>query len=180
MELVEGKTLGQLLYQSPFPEKDIWPILQQIVSALDYIHSQHIIHRDIKPDNIMITDDKKVKIIDFDVSIKFEQRTAKSDFVGTYPFAAPEIFQDRDFDYTCDIWSLGMILYLMVEKGFHLLFDSRESFFEFISSPTIPPISKSYSTNLQNLLKEMLTIDITKRITAKQILGKYFSNRNNS
>mmetsp|Transcript_18672 Transcript_18672/g.17787 ORF Transcript_18672/g.17787 Transcript_18672/m.17787 type:complete len:201 (+) Transcript_18672:250-852(+) len=103
-----------------FSEKDIKKIMRQCIRGLNYLHINGIVHRDIKPQNILITDRKKVKLGDFGVSHLFEEDNDKiSKTEGTYHFMAPECC-DPDVDSfsgkAADVWALGVTLYCMVYK----------------------------------------------------------------
>ncbi|PRD20438.1 UNVERIFIED_CONTAM: Tssk1b, partial [Trichonephila clavipes] len=89
---------------------------RQIVSAINYLHNLEIAHRDVKCENIMLTMDAEIKLIDFG----FCKRSGHSDrlsntFCGSTAYAAPEVLQGVPYDpFMYDIWSLGCVLYVMV------------------------------------------------------------------
>ena len=78
---------------------------------MQYIHNEGIIHRDLHPDNIFFSLDNKVKIGDF--SLSTEPKSTFSSYVGYLPFVSPEQIYDKHYDYTTDIYAMGMILYAM-------------------------------------------------------------------
>lgn len=93
-------------------EADIWSIFYQMVMGLQALHSKKIVHRDIKCANIFLTTDGLVKLGDLNVS-----KIAKADVMqtqtGTPYYASPEVWQDKPYDKSSDIWSLGAVLYEM-------------------------------------------------------------------
>lgn len=130
-ELVEGKTLRELIAEKPFGPKEAVEIGIQIADALDSAHSLGIIHRDIKPANIMIRQDGIVKVLDFGLaklsrhggdSAEFETRehTAPNGVMGTINYMSPEQALGETVDFRTDIFSFGVVLYEMLtgEKPF--------------------------------------------------------------
>ena len=92
-------------------EDIIWDIAYQCLLGLEYLHSQHIIHRDIKLLNIFMSKDKTVKIGDMGMSKILSNKEMKLSRVGTPLYLAPELVKKEKYDYKADIWSLGCSLY---------------------------------------------------------------------
>lgn len=118
MELLTGQTLKDLLLQQyPFAEKHLLDLLIQICDALAYAHQQGIVHRDIKPDNILITPDHQIKLMDFGIARMnttehFTLQTQAGTMLGTLSYMSPEQLQDSAMvDHRADIFSLGVVLY---------------------------------------------------------------------
>jgi predicted Ser/Thr protein kinase len=127
MEYVDGANLRQLLANGPLAPAVALPLVMQICDALQYAHSQGIVHRDIKPDNIMITRDGQVKIADFglaklllgqaagDPALEQKLLLATGKAFGTPRYMAPEQFSaPRTVDHRADIYSLGIVIYQML------------------------------------------------------------------
>ena len=86
-------------------------ITSQLVSALHYIHANRILHRDMKPQNILLCKDGKVKLCDFGFARAMSTSTlVLTSIKGTPLYMAPEIVQERPYDHTADLWSLGCIV----------------------------------------------------------------------
>jgi serine/threonine protein kinase len=90
-------------------------LFKEILESVDYLHKQKVIHRDLKPNNILITDGKNgrfVKIADFGLATihEFDGQT-HSQYLGTIRYAAPEVMRSRNYDMKADIYSLGFILH---------------------------------------------------------------------
>jgi|SaaInlStandDraft_3_1057020.scaffolds.fasta_scaffold13971_2 serine/threonine protein kinase len=86
-------------------------ITKQIIDILEHLKYKHIIHLDIKPDNILLGNDEKIVLIDFDLSqVILECGMYANDYVGTFPYIAPEIFSKYFYTHKADLWSLGMTL----------------------------------------------------------------------
>jgi predicted Ser/Thr protein kinase len=121
MEFIEGTTLHELLAEKRVLATDeVVQITRQICRGLDYAHSNGIIHRDVKPANIMITANGTVKIMDFGIAKSGGQVTNTGQVLGTPNYMAPEQVKGRPLDGRSDIFSLGVILYEMLtgEKPF--------------------------------------------------------------
>ena len=116
MELVEGQTLADLIVDSggTLTHEQVRPLIVQLGSALDYAHNRQVIHRDIKPGNIMVDGFEQVKLLDFGLAKALDENPDKSVFLcGTPFYMSPEQIR-RDFlDHRTDIYSLGCLLYVM-------------------------------------------------------------------
>src|SRR5262245_36806272 len=121
MEFIVGTTLHELLVEKHvLPTDEVVQLARQICRGLDYAHSNGIIHRDVKPANIMITANGTVKIMDFGIAKSGGQVTNTGQVLGTPNYMAPEQVKGRPLDGRSDLFSLGVILYEMLtgEKPF--------------------------------------------------------------
>jgi hypothetical protein len=118
MELLEGRSLGRILQAEHLALERVSHIAQQVASALAYAHSRGIIHRDVKPDNIMIVGNDHVKVTDFGIArilgTGATLNTATGMSIGTPLYMSPEQIEGRRVDGRTDIYSLGAVLYQMV------------------------------------------------------------------
>src|SRR5215212_8013099 len=118
MEYVRGTNLKSLLQGDqaltlPF----IVEVIAQVADALDYAHSHRVVHRDVKPANILITADNRVKITDFGIArIDTSNLTQEGQLLGTPNYMAPEQIQGREVDWRADLFSLGVVLYEMLTR----------------------------------------------------------------
>jgi tRNA A-37 threonylcarbamoyl transferase component Bud32 len=125
MEFVAGETVSRLLArEGPLPEARAIAIAADVARALDHAHKKALIHRDIKPDNIMVTPDGRVRVTDFGLAKALDADAAGdgSKFLGTPAYVAPEhLRSDPDIDCRADIFSLGVTLFQMLtgEPPFH-------------------------------------------------------------
>ena len=113
MSFYEGENLKERIKRGPLPIDDLISILLQIVQGLEKAHQEDIVHRDVKPSNIMITRDGAVKILDFGLAklqggTKITQTAA---ILGTIPYMSPEQTQGQEVDQRTDVWSTGVVLY---------------------------------------------------------------------
>ena len=116
MELIDGKELKDKIKSGPISTDEIINIANQIAEGLDVAHKKGILHRDIKSSNIMITEDGKVKIMDFGLAkIKGGTELTKiGSTVGTAAYMSPEQTKGEEVDHRTDIWSLGVVMYEML------------------------------------------------------------------
>jgi serine/threonine protein phosphatase PrpC len=118
MEFLEGQTLAEVLGAlRPLPEKDAVGIASRVCEALEYLHKHNVIHRDLKPQNIMLCADGSVRVMDFGIAKAERARRLTwvgfSPTLGTPDYMAPEQVKGRRGDERTDIYSLGAILYEM-------------------------------------------------------------------
>jgi serine/threonine protein phosphatase PrpC len=119
MEFLEGQTLAEVLAAlRPLPEKDAVGIASRVCEALEYLHAHNVIHRDLKPQNIMLCADGSVRLMDFGIAKAERARRLTwvgfSPTLGTPDYMAPEQVKGRRGDERTDIYSLGAILYEMI------------------------------------------------------------------
>jgi serine/threonine-protein kinase len=123
MEYLEGRDLHQLIEKKvPLTLLEKVSILTQIADGLFCAHRNGVIHRDVKPANVMVLGDGSVKIMDFGIARLLREGAARltegSDLVGTISYMAPEQFTDVDVDALCDIWAFGVMFYELL-SGVH-------------------------------------------------------------
>jgi serine/threonine protein kinase/tetratricopeptide (TPR) repeat protein len=115
MPLYDGETLQARLARGPLPFDQALGISREIASGLAAAHQNGIVHRDVKPSNIMLLPDGRLKILDFGVAkIKDVTMTATGTPVGTVAYMSPEQTRGEPVDLRADIWALGVVLYEMV------------------------------------------------------------------
>ena len=118
MEYIEGKNLKQLLKEKvAFSWDRVAEIAMSVADALDYAHRRGIVHRDVKPANIIITSDGTVKITDFGIAkIETSSLTETGQFLGTPNYMSPEQVTGEEVDGRSDLFSLGVVLYELLTK----------------------------------------------------------------
>src|SRR5258708_19147954 len=109
MEFVEGRALGQYLQlKVRFELADTMSIMAQLLDALDYAHEHGIVHRDVKPANVLLTDDKQVKVVDFGVARLADSHLTKvGAVIGTPSYMSPEQLAGQQVDRRSDLFSAG-------------------------------------------------------------------------
>jgi hypothetical protein len=113
MQLVEGENLEQLIARrSPLPLTLKLAYAMQACRAFDFAHKQGIVHRDIKPGNVMVSKDGTVKVVDFGIARVLDtSRTQTGMLIGTFAYMSPEQYYGEHADERSDIWSFGVLLY---------------------------------------------------------------------
>ncbi len=117
MPYIQGGTLVDLIQQKPIPLQEIPTIISQIASGLDYAHNKHLIHRDVKPSNILIDESGNCLLTDFGIAKIFSTATrftSTGGIIGTPEYMSPEQGQGKKLDRRSDIYSLGIVLYELV------------------------------------------------------------------
>ncbi|XP_036300844.1 serine/threonine-protein kinase SIK1 isoform X2 [Pipistrellus kuhlii] len=141
----------------------------QILSAVEYCHSHHIVHRDLKTENLLLDGNMDIKLADFGFGNFYKSGEPLSTWCGSPPYAAPEVFEGKEYEGPqLDIWSLGVVLYVLVCGS--LPFDG----------PSLPALRQRVlegrfripffmSRDCETLIRRMLVVDPAKRISIAQI-----------
>eukprot|EP00727_Mastigamoeba_balamuthi_P009988 m51a1_g5611 putative myosin light chain (802) ;mRNA; r:717079-723634 len=135
MEFVSGGELYDAIVQRGFfSEVDAVTVMTQTLSATAYMHSHGIAHRDLKPENILLSDKGlTVKLADFGLSKNFVVATLRTR-LGSPSYVAPEVLVSSQYDCACDIWSLGVILFVLLSGTMPFFGPTEEELFERIAS----------------------------------------------
>ncbi|XP_055529290.1 serine/threonine-protein kinase Nek8 [Wyeomyia smithii] len=174
MEFADGGTLSQVLIEKShgerLPERFILNILDQITSAINYMHSQNILHRDLKTANVFLNKRGIVKVGDFGISKIMNTRLHAQTVLGTPYYFSPEMCEGKQYDEKSDIWALGCVLGEMCcfKKTF-----SASNLSELVSkimTAKYAPLPVGYSDALKHVLNLMLQIDPHDRPSASEIL----------
>lgn len=176
MEYVKGNNLYNItnsMRKNGFPliESDIRKYFIQLLSAVNYLHSElHIIHRDLKLDNIMIDVNDNAKIIDFGLSSYIDDHDELKESRGSPRYAAPEIFLKLESTTAVDMWSLGIILYYCFTGYFP--FDSENSSSELVSKILFEKFefTDNMDHKVRSLLRGLLRKNPNKRITCAEAM----------
>jgi len=165
-EYVSGGQLGALIVKKHgLSERCVHKIFKQILCAIECCHKNNIIHRDIKLSNIMVDENKDIKLIDFGVSNFIGEGIFRTTFCGTPAFVAPEILLgDKYWGPEVDLWSMGVVLYsmLMAEFPFKCIANILNG--EFREPLTI-------SKECLDLLKRMLVVKKENRETLDGVIN---------
>ncbi|GIX87828.1 hypothetical protein CDAR_82921 [Caerostris darwini] len=171
MEFAEG---GELFHRvangGRIVEAEAKVLFAQLISAVEYLHKHNIIHRDLKAENVFISNSNTVKVGDFGFSTRVQNlRETLLTFCGSPPYVAPEIFQNENYvGPSVDVWSLGVLLYFIITASLPFKGDTVSVVKRKILAGhfTVP---KFVSKECTDLIQGLLQLDPTKRLVTNQI-----------
>ena len=182
MEYIENNLFFYIINNKCLSEQESSFYFFQLISVIDYIHSQGIVHRDLKPENILVTTKGLLKIIDFGLSNYFSKEgKLLSTSCGSPSYTAPEVLLGNKYNgFAVDIWTIGVILYVMLcgNFPFEAKDDNNTLFKKIIKCKVEYP--KFIPKCAKNLLEKILTANPEKRITIDKIKEHqfYFNGKN--
>ncbi len=182
LELVEGETLDDRIARGPIPVKETLPLLHQLAEALEAAHGRGITHRDLKPPNIKITPEGRLKILDFGLAKSLVNRTTAIEasehstvtrentsavvLLGTVPYMSPEQARGKTVDSRTDIWAFGCVVYesLTARRPFQgeTISDTLSAILE--KEPDWDALPAETPENLRKLLRRCLAKDPRQRV----------------
>lgn len=184
-EFIPGEELfSKIKKQQIFKEDQAARIMTQLFSAIKTCHDNNIVHRDIKPENIMLYDEEKnkIKLIDFGTAKLLENNDKCTDKIGTPTYIAPEILKGVPYDFKCDLWSAGVLMYIMLSGAKPFTGFTDEQIFNSIQSNEISFSEKEWkniSESAKKLTKALLIKDPSKRINVDEALNsEWIKNKN--
>ena len=173
-ELITGGELfDDIVKREFYSEEDASKAIRQILGAINYCHERKIVHRDLKPENLLLSSKvppADIKVADFGLAIELEHPTAFSwyGFAGTPGYLSPEVVKREAYGKPVDVWAIGVILYILL-VGYPPFWDEvQERLYQQIKLGRYDfpkPEWDSVSNSAKELIKNMLCVDPTKRIT---------------
>ncbi|XP_075155701.1 serine/threonine-protein kinase PAK mbt [Haematobia irritans] len=177
MEYLEGGALTDIVTHSRMDEEQIATVCKQCLKALAYLHSQGVIHRDIKSDSILLAADGRVKLSDFGFCAQVSQELPKrKSLVGTPYWMSPEVISRLPYGPEVDIWSLGIMVIEMVDGEPPFFNEPPLQAMRRIRDMQPPNLKNAHkvSPRLQSFLDRMLVRDPAQRATAAELLAHPF------
>ena len=179
MEYCEGGDLFSYIEKRNFiiKEERAAQIIQQLSTAVYFLHEYGIVHRDLKPENILLItkgENSKIKLADFGVSKILGPNEQCTESFGTISYVAPEVLQSKPYNKSVDLWSVGVIIYLLL-SGF-LPFDDENSESEIIKQTIENEVTfdssvwENISQEAKDLIRSLLCKEPDKRISIKEVL----------
>uniref|UniRef100_A0A182M7K9 non-specific serine/threonine protein kinase n=1 Tax=Anopheles culicifacies TaxID=139723 RepID=A0A182M7K9_9DIPT len=174
MEYADGGTLAQMLAErnqsEPLPERFVLNIFEQLTSAISYMHSQNILHRDLKTANVFLHGKGTVKVGDFGISKIMNTNVHAQTVLGTPYYFSPEMCEGKEYNEKSDVWALGCILGEMccLKKAFTAT--NLSELVGKIMTAEYVPLPANYSESLRHVLGLMFQIDPIARPSASELL----------
>eukprot|EP00906_Rhabdomonas_costata_P023500 RCo033808 len=179
MEYCEGGDLGGLIARAQesgqtFPEERVVVLAFEMLQALKYVHSVKILHRDIKPGNILLTADHQIKLADFGISKRLVDTVHAQSVVGTPYYLAPEVCEGKPYDYAGDVWSMGCVIYELAALRRAFEASNLLAVVRAITSATYPALPSSFSASFAGMIRRMLAPKAAQRPSVHCLLEEYF------
>ena len=185
MEYIKYGTLSQWIKNKKkiISEEEASIIISCILSAIVYLHSEKICHRDIKPENIMFSrenDFHSIKIIDFGLSAQNFDILTNNDYCGTYIYMAPELIEKKLYFISVDIWSIGVLMFVLLNNGKHPFYvkgERKKDYIKKIKEGKIKFFNK-VSPMAKHLILKLLDPNPSWRYTGLQAIKHPWITRN--
>ncbi|XP_044152942.1 myosin light chain kinase, smooth muscle-like isoform X3 [Bufo gargarizans] len=178
LEYIAGGELFERIVADDFEHTEITSIeyMSQILSGVGYMHQQSIVHLDLKPENIVCVSkiNTKVKIIDFGLARKLEPGVPTKVLQGTAEFVAPEVIAYEPVGFTTDMWSLGVICYILLSGDSPFQGDNDTETLQNITSGTWEFDEETdavISDSAKDFIRRLLQKNMKSRLTAEQAIG---------
>lgn len=177
MEYADGGELfDYIVNQTRVHEREACKFFQQIISGMEYVHKLSVVHRDMKPENLLLDHDKSIKIVDFGLSNTFKPDEFLKTAWGSPWYAAPEMIAGKNYEGPkADIWSWGVILYALVWGFLPFEDHNTATLYKKIldGDYTVPDF---ISSDVKDLILKVLVTDPEKRYSIEDIKNhKWFS-----
>ncbi|XP_065880572.1 serine/threonine-protein kinase PEPKR2 [Euphorbia lathyris] len=173
MELCsKGRLIDQMVEEGQYSEQRAANIFKDIMSVIKYCHDMGVVHRDVKPENVLLMSSGKLKLADFGLAMRISNGQTLSGLAGSPAYVAPEVLLGN-YGEKVDIWSAGVLLHALLVGVLPFKGDSLETVFEAIKNVKLDfhtGIWESVSKPARDLLSRMLTRDVSARITADEVL----------
>jgi len=176
-KILGGELFDRIVQKSYYNEKEARDVCIILFDALRFCHEKHVAHRDLKPENLLLTsesDDSDIKIADFGFAKRVKTPNSLTTQCGTPGYVAPEILEGKPYDTQADMWSLGVITYILlggyppfIEQNQRELFRKiRKGQYEFHEE-----YWGQVSDDAKKLISALLTVNPSQRLSAQKVLA---------
>lgn len=171
MEYASNGHLGTFIHRHGRLDEDVArKYFVQMLNALEYCHKNNVVHHDMKLENILLTSDHSIRLIDFGLSRRLSKDRLIKEFSGSPLYMPPEIFSLQLHNEKVDIWGIGVCLYYMVTDSFPFPANTYHELEEKVLFEDIVfPLNMGLTESIKDLLRLMLAKDPSKRLTVKEI-----------
>ncbi|CAH8388981.1 unnamed protein product [Eruca vesicaria subsp. sativa] len=173
MELCSGgRLVDQMVMEGKYSEQRAANIFKDLMLVIKYCHEMGVVHRDVKPENILLTSAGKIHLADFGLAMRISKGQTLSGLAGSPAYVAPEVISEN-YSEKVDIWSAGVLLYALLSGVLPFKGDSLDAIFEAIKKVKLDfnsGVWESVSKPARDLLSRMLTRDESARISADEVL----------
>jgi serine/threonine protein kinase len=175
-EMKGGDLLTRITQKECYSEIEARQVCRYLLEAVDYCHQHHVAHRDLKPENLLLVEkdnDVKIKLSDFGLAAVVDKPNSLTALCGTTEYTAPEVFAGNGYDQRADMWSVGVILYILL--GGYAPFDGpldellhaiQHGLFKFHDD-----YWSNISSSAKSMIRSLLTVDPAQRMTAREALN---------
>ncbi|KAL6633341.1 hypothetical protein ACP70R_026012 [Stipagrostis hirtigluma subsp. patula] len=174
LDLCAGGDLFSLLSaRGPLPEPEAADLMAQLADALAGCHRRGVAHRDVKPDNVFFDGSGVLKLGDFGSAEWFGDGRLMTGLVGTPYYVAPEVVAGREYGEKVDVWSAGVVLYMMLSGTVPFHGATAGEIFEAVLRGNLrfpPRAFATVSPEAKDLMRRMLCKDVSRRFSAEQVL----------
>ena len=177
LDLCDSADLHSRVTRRVFTESEAASLMTQLMQAVAHCHRLGVAHRDIKPENVLFDDRNRLRLADFGSAEAYQDGELMSGIVGTPYYVAPEVLAGKEYSEKVDVWSAGVVLYIML-AGFPPFYgDSVVEIFEAVLRANLrfpTRVFHSVSPVAKDLIRRMLCKDVSRRFSAEQVLSKLF------
>jgi len=175
-EMSGGELFDRIVKKSFYTEGDARDLCRFLLEAMKYCHDHNVAHRDLKPENLLLqnsSDDSNIKIADFGFAKRVKEPKSLTTQCGTPGYVAPEILKGQPYDEKADMWSVGVILYILLGGYPPFIEENQKQLFRKIKAGSYE-FHKEYwcdvSSEAKNLISSLLTVNPDKRLSATESL----------
>jgi len=170
LECIEGAKQG-------FPPSTALRSFKQIILAIEHMHSQHVAHRDVKPDNFLLSvkaslAESCLKAIDFGLSSKFQPGAEMTTYACTPLYVAPEVLSGH-YTEACDVWSAGVVFFMLLCGSPPFKGRTEAEIMRSVTKGDVrfdEPAWRKVNSSIKQFVQELLEVDVDKRLSAKETL----------